>query len=281
MRVISWNLNGRVAKAKMQCEALMKREPDVVALQEITATTLPILRDQLVKHDFRYLIDSFSQLGTTTPLAGPRRYGLVIASQHPLDYQNHLTSSFVWPEKFLAGTLKQNGTQIDIFTTHVPPGSSNGWIKIEILEKIYQLLATHSRQPRILCGDFNTPQAETTTGEVITWGQSVDTHGRAAIFKTFRGGAGARWDTAERQVLVGLREFDLADMYRLLHGYAKQEFSWYTRRQGKLIGRRFDHVFASAQLQPARCEYLHTFREAGLSDHSAIEAVFQIVNERM
>src|SRR3989344_4826526 len=104
MRVISWNLNGRVAKAKMQCEALMKREPDVVALQEITATTLPILRDQLVKHDFRYLIDSFSQLGTTTPLAGPRRYGLVIASQHPLDYQNHLTSSFVWPEKFLAGT---------------------------------------------------------------------------------------------------------------------------------------------------------------------------------
>ncbi len=37
---------------------------------------------------------------------------------------------------------------------------------------------------------------------------------------------------------------------------------------------RLDHVLASASLCVAACDYVHGWREAGLSDHSAIEARF-------
>jgi exonuclease III len=75
-------------------------------------------------------------------------------------------------------------------------------------------------------------------------------------------------------VLEGLAKFDLADVYRSLYGYAVHDFSWYLKRKGRIVGCRFDHVFAAACLRPIRCEYLHSFREAALSDHSPIEVVF-------
>jgi len=37
---------------------------------------------------------------------------------------------------------------------------------------------------------------------------------------------------------------------------------------------RLDHVIASDSLRATACDYVHEWREAGLSDHSAIEAVF-------
>jgi exonuclease III len=66
----------------------------------------------------------------------------------------------------------------------------------------------------------------------------------------------------------------LADVYSSLHRVGDREYSWYTNRRGHRQGRRFDHVFASARLHAVRCEYLHTLREAGLSDHSPIEVSF-------
>jgi exonuclease III len=74
--------------------------------------------------------------------------------------------------------------------------------------------------------------------------------------------------------LSRLAEWDLADVYRRLHGYGTQEASWILRRGDAKIGRRFDHVFASSALRPKRCGYLHRLRDIGLSDHSAIEVEF-------
>jgi endonuclease/exonuclease/phosphatase family metal-dependent hydrolase len=36
--------------------------------------------------------------------------------------------------------------------------------------------------------------------------------------------------------------------------------------------RRLDHVFCSSDLEPVACAYHHGWRDAGLSDHSALEA---------
>jgi exodeoxyribonuclease III len=47
------------------------------------------------------------------------------------------------------------------------------------------------------------------------------------------------------------------------------------RRKGQIRWRRFDHIFASDRLKTISCEYLTTWREEGLSDHAAIEAVFE------
>src|SRR5947209_4050742 len=44
------------------------------------------------------------------------------------------------------------------------------WIKFDLLSGVYQVLSSPSDRLRILCGDFNTPQAEKPNGEIITWG---------------------------------------------------------------------------------------------------------------
>ena len=67
-------------------------------------------------------------------------------------------------------------------------------------------------------------------------------------------------------------------MHRKLHKYQvppQRGFSWYWKGKRHRIGRRFDHVFASRDLNAVRCQYLHSLREAGLSDHSAIEVDFE------
>ena len=145
-----------------------------------------------------------------------------------------------------------------------------------MFEGIYKFLARKNNEyPRILCGDFNSPQAETRSGEVITWGQKILKDGRNRLIN--RCGRGDKWDKGERNVIQGLAEYDFCDIFRQLNGYESQEFSWLFRLKGKIVSRRrFDHIFAAKTLNPDTCRYIHSFREDNLSDHSAIEATFEI-----
>jgi exonuclease III len=43
-------------------------------------------------------------------------------------------------------------------------------------------------------------------------------------------------------------------------------------------GWRLDHVIASAELEPVACDYVHDWREQGLSDHSAVWAELRPVS---
>ena len=106
------------------------------------------------------------------------------------------------------------------------------------------------------------PRLETTEGEVITFG---DRHPEWL----------ERWDAAERG-LFELGELDLRDVFRELHGFERRDVSWvlHTRNLRK-AGLRLDHVLASDGLDAVFCDYHHEWREAGFSDHSAIEAVFE------
>ena len=83
------------------------------------------------------------------------------------------------------------------------------------------------------------------------------------------GGDARRWDAAERTIMEGGRSQQLIDAYRHVHGYGRQEFSWFLKRGQKRTGRRFDHAFCSRELRISRCEYLHSVRDDGLSDHAA------------
>jgi endonuclease/exonuclease/phosphatase family metal-dependent hydrolase len=130
-----------------------------------------------------------------------------------------------------------------------------------------------------LCGDFNAPQAERQDGAIVTWAQDARRRDEVILWDTWRDADGQefdgeRWDRAERSVLSGLASYDLPDIYRLLrlreaHEY-RPEFSWC----GRGAPRRYDHIFASQALHASSCGYLQGFREAGLSDHAPIEAVF-------
>ena len=66
---------------------------------------------------------------------------------------------------------------IELHNVHIPPGSSHGWIKVEMLEAVLAGLSRASSRSRLLCGDFNTPQLELPSGEIVTWAQWVRTSG--------------------------------------------------------------------------------------------------------
>jgi exonuclease III len=270
-RIISWNTNRRSGQAPAQVRALLERTPDIVALQEVTPTTVPMLLKALRD-------GGLTQFRSTVGLSGapntprPRTYGVLIASRYPLIDEPVGALRASWEEKALTAVFEAPVGALELHTVHVPPGSSHAWVKVEVLESVYQCLARTGARPRILCGDFNTPQWELSSGEVVTWAQRLDASGRVRPMRRKRKGSASRWDAAERNILTGLATFGFSDAFRSLHGYAVDTGSWVLRRRDREVRRRFDHLFASAELRVVQCRYLHEWRDAGLSDHAAIEA---------
>lgn len=266
-KLISWNTAHRRKKIAAQVAALEQSHPDVVALQEVTIGNLPHLQAALREAGF------VACVSTVAAGSGPRRYGCLIASRHSLEPISPLP--LPWPEKTCSARLRLPSGSVDIYTVHIPPGSTNGWVKIEAFEAVYTGLTGRGDRPRVLCGDFNSPKEELADGTVVTWAESVRPDGTVRCRKRIRGGEGARWDAGERNVIAGFGPLGMRDVYRQLHGYESSAYSWVLRRGEKTVRRRFDHIFASQELRATSCEYVHDWRRAELSDHSAIEACFE------
>jgi exonuclease III len=228
MRLISWNVAARTKLLKRQVAALADRQPDIVALQEVRENAVEQYLAALRAIDLPHAVDSFRLSPDRTSLTGARRYGEVLAMRWPLRALPPTMFAIPWPERVLSCVAETPWMEIELHTTHIPPGVSNEWIKIETSRGMYQRLVVPSPIPRILCGDFNTPQEETSDGEVITWGQQRRRDGSVAYWD-----GGEEWDQGERDVIVGLAAYDLPDVFRLLRGYKTQEFSWYWRGRDK------------------------------------------------
>ncbi|GGB61713.1 endonuclease/exonuclease/phosphatase family protein [Fictibacillus barbaricus] len=268
-KLFSWNVRqGGGKRIERQLNEIKVINPDIIALQEMTIHGISKYRAEQKNLGYHYVIDTFELFQGSTELNGPRKYGLLIACKWPL----RILAPFdiPWKEKVLGALIESPFGLIEIYNVHIPPGSSNGWIKIDTFEGIYDSLSTVCNHHRILCGDFNSPQLETNNGTIITWGQ------RMAKDETWRIPKwGERWDKGERNVLEGLSEFDLNDVFRLLYGFSKQEYSFFLKNRSNVYPRRFDHCFASSSLNPVEFNYLHELRENKLSDHSAVEVLFQ------
>jgi exonuclease III len=228
MRFITWNVARRTRCISDQVEALRRRAPDVVALQEVTNGSHPQLAEGLASIGLAHSKFSLSLSRTSQQSTGPRSFGQLIASRWPTTALPPEKFSVPWPEKVLSVLVRSPKGSIEVHVVHIPPGASNGWTKIRTFEGIYKRLATKSRRPRILCGDFNCPQEETKDGETITWGQDV-IDGRGVCWGRWKGGTGVEWDRAERSVLVGLADFDLPDVFRT---FGRAEYSWYVKAKG-------------------------------------------------
>jgi exonuclease III len=255
LRLLSWNVAGRTTLQARQAEAVSRREADLVCLQEVRPSTAGEWARALAGDGLVFALDS-------SEFRDGRRLFNLTASRWQLRALAPVGAP--QPERVLSTLVDTRAGPIELHNAHVPPAQSNGLAKVETCEALFERLTRPSENHRILCGDLNTPRFETEFGEVET-------------FASNHPDQEARWDAAERSLLVGLSEWGLDDVFRGLNGYDRRDVSWVMHtRWARRAGHRLDHVLASSELNPVDCDYLHDWREAGLSDHSAIEADFDL-----
>ena len=118
MRLISWNVAGRLRRIDAQVAALAGWSPDLIALQEVTTATLDGFRRALPDIGLTYIAHSLE----LTRLQG-RRYGQVVASRWPLLPLQGKSFEFPFPERVLSVQVEAPRGPIEIHTAHVVPGS--------------------------------------------------------------------------------------------------------------------------------------------------------------
>jgi exonuclease III len=254
VRLVTWNVAGRVARQPEQAQVIAALGADIVALQEVTATTLPMWRVALADAG---LVACETALDLGAAGIGRKVLGVLTAAREPL-MRLPVPPGVPWPERVLCCA---GADGIEVVNVHSPIAPAPDLAKVRTHEAIAAYLAGRPAGRRIVCGDLNTPRRELPDGDVMTFARN--SAGR------LRPDRGERWDRAERLLVHGLRQEGWTDAFRALHGYAEREASWtFGQDRG---GWRLDHILVQG-LRPVACAYAHDWRRAGLSDHSALVA---------
>ncbi len=250
MLLLSWNVAGRVARLPEQVARVLSVDADVVCLQETTAKTAPLWKRELLEHGYEGV--AYPEL----PASG-RPLAVLTASRGPVERVP--VADLPLPERVLSVRL-EDGT--GVVNVHSPISTRPDLAKVLTHEAVYRHLAVGAGQPRLLCGDLNTPRKEHADGRIWTFAR--DQHGR------LREERGERWDEAELALIRGLEAHGFGDAFRAVHGYEHRELSWeWPRYSG---GYRLDHLIVSSEFVVSACAYEHEWRREGLSDHSPLLA---------
>ena len=99
--MISWNLARRSSRLAEQAAALAGRDPDVVALQEVTTRTLPLWRAALETIGISHVRASLDGADPAREPAARRSTGVLLGSRTRLGDAPALRVP--WPETAIAG----------------------------------------------------------------------------------------------------------------------------------------------------------------------------------
>lgn len=280
---MSWNVNkssnleGRIDE---QLTFIESCEVDVLFLQEVRHGTemkwAKYWRDQLATLGLGQLEDSLDSAAELATSSVPPHEDIGHDNGHITAVREHWDlklkaplirerlrstdrSSFStnFPEKILVTELDMSQTEIELWNVRAVPGNPWGEEKIKIFETVYERLTDVGEHPRILAGDFNTPDRELVDGQAVPFGYDKDPEVRR------------RYVNAELNMLKGLGHLGMVDVFRAHHGYGELEIedtSWKNKR--------FDHIFASDSLDVGHCYYDHDGTE--YSDHAPIIADFEL-----
>jgi exonuclease III len=255
LKLVEWNVNRcSVSGFRRQADALVEREPDILALVEVGVRAGPRAGEILGERGFEHVAFSQEFVGEEEASSS----GVLFASRHPFRVMEGDGLTVPVADRAMSAVFETPFGEIEGHLVHVVPGSSNGWTKVEFFEAMYDQVAGSSERPQILCGDFNSPKREEDDGTVEVFGHT----------------RGERWVEAERRVITGLEGEGLCDAYRTLHGYGRDAWSHKNVYDGEVKWRRrFDHVFPAPTLNPVEARYLHELDEH--SDHTPLEVVFE------
>jgi endonuclease/exonuclease/phosphatase family metal-dependent hydrolase len=273
LRIITWNVRG-TAKSGARAHKIAKiasRQPDIVALQEVSFTGVTDLKQRLAAYGLPHF-ERFDDAVLATRLPILERLSIMVPDGSAL----------------VSARLDTSFGPLEVHCVHVIPGETDRQKKIDTFKQMAAAMQMPAMGHRILCGDFNSPNEEDLYGVIIPFGYGENTPiGKAQC-------------AAERSVLEGLMPYDLTDVWRtcyfdeLTRRYRSgiPPYSWEHSTVRKDTGvptrRRFDHIFASASLNAQTCQHHHAWirdrdlgkddpRNLGCSDHAAVEVVFKPV----
>jgi exodeoxyribonuclease-3 len=254
VRLVSWNVSGRVKRLGEQAERLLGAAPDVICLQEVTRTTEPLWRTALA---------GWSVEVADLAAARSRPLGVLTAARSELSVVP--VAGVPWPERVLSVVVDG----VEVVNVHSPISPKPELAKVRTHEAVFAHLAQPADRPRLVCGDLNTPRREHPDGSAWTFARTRSGH--------LRPDRGERWDRAELALIRGLEAHGFRDAWRELHGHDRREPSWEWPRWGG--GYRLDHLICSAEIAVSECAYVHDWRrEDKLSDHSALTAELSLRN---
>ena len=239
VRVLTWNVAGRLSRLDEQADRVLGHRPDVICLQEIIPSGLTRWTSRLERA-------GYAVAASAVALDAPRgrRLGVLIAGRvHPRALPQPAAAP--WPERLLVAELRPPGwpQPLHVVCLHAPLSQRAEQVKVRTLEAVYaSLIALGDQVPAVLCGDLNTPQYEARDATIQTFAQT-----RTGRLRPERG---ERHDQAERKILSGPPGW--RDAFRALHGYAARDRSWKT---GRHPGYRLDHVLVSPALVALACAY--------------------------
>jgi exonuclease III len=249
VRLVSWNVAGRLRRQPEQAAVVAACAPDVVALQEVTVRSLPLWRDALAEAGLGHVVTPLDE----GPPPKPRRLAVLVAAREPLRVLAPVPG-LPWPERAVAVRL---AGEVELVAVHSPISPSPDLAKVRTHEALYAYL--RGRERVVLCGDLNTPRRDLPDGTVLTFAHESDGRLRPA--------RGERWAAAERALVATLRlEHGWTDPF-LASGTAARTWTFKDDKGGW----RLDHLLVRGVAVGAHA-YAHDWRRAGLSDHSAVVA---------
>jgi exonuclease III len=256
MRLLSWNVNFR-RNVEAQMDAALVHAPDIVVLQEVRRASFDELRERFDACGLAHFVTSADAPGSV-PVLG--RF-VVIASRYPLAACAPVLAPA--PDATVAVQVDAPSGPFELIGAYVPTIARPDGVKVPTQMAIFERMRHAARRPHVLCGDFNSPKAETPDGEIVLFTRQI----RAAEYE----GEGA--------LMGGLTQFGLTDAFRACNGYLADDRSWYWKNRGRTGGYRLDHLFVSQHFETTGCWYDHSVRERGLSDHSLLVAEVNLRQE--
>jgi len=125
MRIVSWNVARRSSRLAEQAAALAGREPDMVALQEVTDRTLPLWRAALATIGLAHVRMSLDRVDPARVPADRRRTGVRIGFRTSL--ADAAALPVPWPETAIAAVASSVATgPVELHCVHVPTPPTAG-----------------------------------------------------------------------------------------------------------------------------------------------------------
>jgi endonuclease/exonuclease/phosphatase family metal-dependent hydrolase len=281
MKILSWNVRhqGFEARRERVISAIQDELPDIVLLQEVPSASIADMEARLAGIGLAHAVDSETDApprpAEFTAKKLRKGYVTLVASKWPIERADDAwRANAPYPEAMVRAKVRgPEDVEIDLFNVHIPNGGGNGWRKVDTLDALYRALIRAPDEPRILCGDFNEPEVFRRSGQIVPFHSRIQADGGLSECESgFKDDFGTtrperEWPRAVLRVLGGVAHHGLVDVVRAKHGF---DHAPTTHETAKKNPRCFDHGFASRHFEIDDVRYRHDWREAKLSDHSAL-----------